>query len=213
MNKLKRRKIRVAQQARSKDTVDTILQATAKIVRESGLADLSTNRIAHVAGVGVGSVYEYFNNKDDILRHLLDACIEQQISLATTALAEASELPFEQGVRRAVSMLLQTFAASTNLTMVLAMQAHIAGASEQLAQARTRVHGLLVDWLKANDVEPLGGDLDRTVFILMHAVAGVIRATASQRPDDLARGELADAIAELVLRCVSAACEELALVG
>src|SRR5471030_1386317 len=54
---------RAPAQARSKATVEAILEAAARIIRREGEDALTTNRIAEVAGVGVGSVYGYFPDK------------------------------------------------------------------------------------------------------------------------------------------------------
>ena len=63
---------RTPQQGRSKATVDAILQAAARVLVAGGYDDLQTNRIAEVAGVGIGSLYEYFPNKDSIIVALTD---------------------------------------------------------------------------------------------------------------------------------------------
>ena len=54
-------------QARSQDMVETLLQATTRILRKEGRARLTTNRVAEVAGVSVGSLYQYFPNKQSLL--------------------------------------------------------------------------------------------------------------------------------------------------
>ena len=50
--------------------VDTILQAAARVLAEEGLGRATTNRIAEVAGVSIGSLYQYFPNKLAIVRAL-----------------------------------------------------------------------------------------------------------------------------------------------
>jgi AcrR family transcriptional regulator len=54
-------------QARSLATVEVILAAAARVLSRESLAGFNTNRIAEVAGVSVGSLYQYFPNKDAIL--------------------------------------------------------------------------------------------------------------------------------------------------
>ena len=57
-------------QRRARVTVDAILEAAARILVESGYASASTNRIAERAGVGIGSLYEYFPGKEAIFAEL-----------------------------------------------------------------------------------------------------------------------------------------------
>ena len=54
-------------QARAKATVDAILDATARILAEDGFEAVNTNRVAEVAGVSVGSLYQYFPNKGSLV--------------------------------------------------------------------------------------------------------------------------------------------------
>jgi AcrR family transcriptional regulator len=51
------------QQARSRVTTDAILDAAARILGERGWTGLTTNNVAEVAGVSIGSLYQYFPNK------------------------------------------------------------------------------------------------------------------------------------------------------
>ncbi|MDO5682745.1 MAG: helix-turn-helix domain-containing protein [Propionibacteriaceae bacterium] len=57
------------QQARSRETVEKILTAAAKVFLEEGTR-ATTDRIAARAGVSVGSLYQYFPNKDALLLEL-----------------------------------------------------------------------------------------------------------------------------------------------
>jgi AcrR family transcriptional regulator len=79
-------------QSRSKQTVEWLLEATARVFRAEGF-DATTNRIAAAAGVSVGTLYEYFPNKDA----LLFALAERHVATAETgieaALAAAEPLP------------------------------------------------------------------------------------------------------------------------
>lgn len=57
-------------QARSQETHRAILQAAARVLRDEGPAAFNTNRVAQVAGVSVGSLYQYFPNKAALLFQL-----------------------------------------------------------------------------------------------------------------------------------------------
>src|SRR6476620_3538175 len=55
------------QQSRSRATVSTILDATVRVLDREGADAATTTRIAEVAGVSVGTLYQYFGNRDSIL--------------------------------------------------------------------------------------------------------------------------------------------------
>jgi AcrR family transcriptional regulator len=58
-------------QARSQETVDVILESSARILESDGLRGFNTNAIAAKAGVSIGSLYQYFPNKDSIVLALI----------------------------------------------------------------------------------------------------------------------------------------------
>jgi len=58
-------------QARSQETVSVVLEASARILESDGLRGFNTNAIAAKAGVSIGSLYQYFPNKDAIVLALI----------------------------------------------------------------------------------------------------------------------------------------------
>ena len=65
---------KIPQQKRAKIVVDSILEATEQGVRKYGIQDLTTPKIAELAGISVGSLYQYFEDKAQIF----DLLIEQK---------------------------------------------------------------------------------------------------------------------------------------
>ena len=59
-------------QRRSRETVAVILEAAARILAKDGLAGFNTNAVAERAGVSVGSIYQYFPNKDALTLSLIE---------------------------------------------------------------------------------------------------------------------------------------------
>ena len=89
-------------QARSRDTVAVILRAAARVFATQGYAAGTTNRIAEAAGVSVGSLYEYFPNKDALLVALMEAHIAEGRTLLEDAAAGVARqrLGLRETVRR-----------------------------------------------------------------------------------------------------------------
>jgi len=63
---------KVPTQARAKQRVESILDAAEALIIEDGLANLTVNSIATRAQVPIGSLYQYFTNRDEVLRGLCD---------------------------------------------------------------------------------------------------------------------------------------------
>ncbi len=72
-------------QRRSKETFEVILTAATRILGKEGPDSFNTNSIAQVAGVSIGSLYQYFKNKDSIMMELflriLDASVEKSLKI------------------------------------------------------------------------------------------------------------------------------------
>ena len=84
-------------QRRSRATVEAIEEAAALILESGDESKLTTNHIAERAGVGIGSVYEYFADKDDILQSSGEAEAER-LCLELCARARADAVRGEPGL-------------------------------------------------------------------------------------------------------------------
>ncbi|HCK7400899.1 TPA: TetR/AcrR family transcriptional regulator [Acinetobacter baumannii] len=58
-------------QARSVVTFEAILEAAARILESLGFAGFNTNAVAELAGVSIGSLYQYFPSKDALIVELI----------------------------------------------------------------------------------------------------------------------------------------------
>lgn len=85
---------REPKQQRSRQTVDAVLEAVQLVVKRHGTRAITTNRIAEVAGVSVGSLYQYFPDKRAILTALHDRHVDdvQRVIGQTTADYASAEL-------------------------------------------------------------------------------------------------------------------------
>lgn len=71
---------------RARHTKDVIIKATAQIILKDGVDAVSTNKIAEVAGVSIGSLYQYYTNKDEILAEMLEDIIKRREANVRSAL-------------------------------------------------------------------------------------------------------------------------------
>jgi len=95
-------------QERSRRTVARILDAAARIFQEQGYAGATTNDIADEAGVSIGSLYQYFPNKDAVLVALAHQHIESAAAGLTDLLGRLrADSAFEPIVREVVHFLVE----------------------------------------------------------------------------------------------------------
>ncbi len=67
---------RKPRQQRSREMVERLIDATARTLAERGLENTTTNHIAETAGVSVGSLYQYFPDKESLIEALLERMIQ-----------------------------------------------------------------------------------------------------------------------------------------
>ena len=67
-----------ASQRRAKETVRAIVEAATHILNTEGASGFTTNHIAKKAGVSIGSLYQYFPNKDSISSKIFETYVEEQ---------------------------------------------------------------------------------------------------------------------------------------
>ncbi|MFH1134699.1 MAG: MGMT family protein [Pseudomonadota bacterium] len=75
-------------QDRSRETVRAILEAAARVFGEKGLVGATTNRIAERAGVSIGTLYQYFPNKESIIHGLMEKHIREGWELISREMPE-----------------------------------------------------------------------------------------------------------------------------
>ena len=92
---------KIASQERSRATVDALVEATARILVREGFDKASTNRIAEVAGVSVGSLYQYFPSKEALVAAVIERHNQEIMQAVRGELAEA--LRPADGARRCAS--------------------------------------------------------------------------------------------------------------
>ena len=150
---------RAPSQERSIEMVRSILDATAQVLSDVGIERLSTNRVARQGNVSVGSIYQYFSNK----QALIDALVEDRMrglrDLVRTRMAalEADSLPAAtEAMLRAVIDFLAGESGLVPLLMSRAIYASDEGVAGQLrAEAETASRAFLegLDGLAVPDLE------------------------------------------------------------
>lgn len=109
------------QQERSRETLDCILEGAAQVFESHGYAAGTTNRIAERAGVSVGSVYQYFPNKDAILVGLIERHIEESRAILAPVVLDAisRNAPLKEGLGAVLDAMAAIHRERPNLHRVL----------------------------------------------------------------------------------------------
>jgi AcrR family transcriptional regulator len=162
-------------QSRSRDTVATILTAAAQVFTKRGYAATSTNHIAQRAGVSIGSLYEYFPNKDAVLVALMEQhLLEGEAILTRVALETPRGAPHvREIIRRFVHAMVELHAKDRALHRLLFEEAPLPKhMRRQLAEIETRIAARVEDYLRLNP-KVTQRDPALAAVVLVHTIEGL----------------------------------------
>lgn len=183
-------------QERARQTVDAILQAASLVVSRDGYDKASTNRIAQEAGVSIGSLYQYFPNKEAVIHALVERHEERMHNVIRQHLGDISGRDLPTLVRSLIVALIEAHRITPRLQKVLLEHAGV-GRTTAVDEA---VLTLVRAAMHSRRDELALQDLDVAAFILVTAVRTSCHRAVVERQDLLERPSFVDELASLVLR-------------
>jgi AcrR family transcriptional regulator len=195
------------QQDRSRVTVEAILEATTHILTEEGYENANTNRIAERAGVSIGSLYQYFPNKESLMAALAEQHSNEIAELVESQLSHLAHAPLEIAIPELVKAIIAVHALNPHLHQVLSEEIPRSERLQQRQHAEERIKRLLRSYLSQwqdSPVEKLRDrvqpeNLDRTVFILSRTVESLCHAAVIEHPNFIKDSKFEQEVAELLL--------------
>jgi AcrR family transcriptional regulator len=187
------------QQARAQETVRAILEATVQILDREGLDAATTTRIAEVAGVSIGSLYQYFSHRDAILSALQDREFERTLAFIQRVLADGNldEEPLET-VRAVLRGLADLYTASPGLHRVLAIEGLRVAKAEKVHGFDLRVIQVVRHFLAATKAPILRRNVDAAAFLVYQTVRATMLAYLLERPPGLDPESLIEELTNLI---------------
>lgn len=190
-----------ASQERSRATVDALVEATARILVHEGFDKASTNRIANVAGVSVGSLYQYFPSKEALVAAVIERHNREIMQTVRGELAEVLSEPVEQAVRKLVAVAVRAHRVDPKLHSVLAEQVPRVGPLEKLETFNTENYSLFKSYLENHRDEVRVADLDLAAFVCVTTIEALTH-NAVLRPAKVMQDTAMDRLAEETTRLI-----------
>lgn len=180
-------------QARSAATVSAILEAAARILETRGFPGYTTNAVAERAGVSIGSLYQYFPNKDA----LTAALIERETAPLLAAMDHARQAPsYRAGIDLLIGAAVKHQMQRPALARLLDFEERRLPMGERAARLFDIIIGLAVELLARADAPALA-DPPRAAADVLAIVKGMVDMAGERGETD------APALANRVARAVS----------
>ena len=161
---------KVASQERARATVDALVEATARILVKEGFDKASTNHIAEVAGVSIGSLYQYFPSKEALVAAVIERHQQQIMHTVRRELAEVLVQPVEKAVRKLVAVAVEAHRVDPVLHRVLAEQIPRVGKLEKLETFNRENYTLFRTYLESHRDEIRVDDLELAAFVCVTSI-------------------------------------------
>jgi AcrR family transcriptional regulator len=190
---------KLPQQDRSRLTVEAILEATTHILTQEGYDKANTNRIAERAGISIGSLYQYFPNKESLLSALMDQHSDEIAQLIESKLKDLSDAPLEIAIPALIKAVIAAHAINPCLHQVLSEEIPRSERSQQAHKADEHITEVLRAYLVRwnNRIRPQ--NLEMTVFILKRTIESLCHSAVIEQPDFVSNHQFEQEVADLVL--------------
>jgi AcrR family transcriptional regulator len=189
---------KMPRQARAKETVEVILTAAARILTSEGFEALTTNRVAAVAGVSVGSLYQYFPNKEALVRALCERHTQGVRDRIRACFAEAWDAPVEAVARAVIQGMVEIRRHEPKLHQELLRLAPAVGGLRELHAVEHEVEALLTRFIESRGQTLHAPDPAMAAFVVCHAVQACVHGAVLEKPEWLKQDRFVDETTALV---------------
>lgn len=187
-------------QQRARATVETILDAAARILETGGIERFNTNRVAERAGVSVGSLYQYFPNKQALARALIERLMCDAEAARPPELAAGSAAVLEEGVAAAVAWHLHVHGSRPAFHRRLHLLAREVLAPNELEDFERAHEAAVRRFLERHRDNLRVRDLGIAAFLVSRLLQGVPDRALFHHAETLEDGRLAAELTDLILR-------------
>jgi AcrR family transcriptional regulator len=188
-------------QDRSREIVRAIQQAGLRILESEGSDNLTTNRVAELAGVSIGSLYRYYPNKEAIIADVYEARTQSDLEVFRDVETWYRALE-EMSLPEAIRWIVQTAAARE--CHLLQLDRDFYRDFNREFVLGNRVGQPLIEGirrvLESKRSELRVENLDHAAFLMARGLGGILRVTVEEHPECLTDTKFVDEVIDLFQR-------------
>jgi AcrR family transcriptional regulator len=184
-------------QARSTVTVEAIFEATIQVLLSHGAERLTTTRVAHRAGVSVGTLYQYYPNKQSLLFAVVENHLNNVMARVEAVCGSACHKPLAEMIKETVESFVDAKMERSDISVALYRVSADLGGPALLKRVNLRSRKAVEAMLEtASDIKSPPDKL--AVEIMLSAMAGAMRSLLEASPSP---ATVRKAREQLVLLC------------
>lgn len=195
--------LKVPHQARAVVTVHAILDAAVRVLTGEGAQAFTTNRVAEVAGVSPGTLYQYFANREMILSALVERDVLQAEWLVRGELRALHAAPTEQVLRGALDAVASELERHADSLGEILKLSPLLLQNEMAEMLGTRLLDATRECLARDPARtpPASG---AALYVAVNACILVLLRWLAERPPHVSRAQLVDAMLRMYVGALEA---------
>lgn len=187
-------------QPRSRATVSVILDAAIRVLDREGLESLTTSRVAEVAGVSVGTLYQYFAHRDAIIDALQDRELHRAGQMLERVLQNPDQASDEEVARAVIAELFKLYRAAPALHRVLAIDGLRYSTPERVLAFDARSVALVKAFLSLAGPRIRRTNLEAAAFVIYQSVRATMLAYLLEGPAGVPEEVMVSELTQLIVR-------------
>jgi AcrR family transcriptional regulator len=192
-------KRRIPRQERAEWTVEAIMEGAAQILEDGGLAAFTTNAVAERAGVSIGTLYQYFADKNALLVAIARREVAATLTAVGRVLQNKGDMTIEERTRGMVRVILNAFRGRQRARKAMVQAIFAQGIGAELMSPVVAFTAAL--GAGAADAPALSRE---QAFVLSRALMGAIRAAVIEEQPFFKSRAFEDELVRLVLAYLGA---------
>ena len=170
--------VKAPTQERSRQTVATILEACSRLLVSEGFYVITTDKIAKEAGVSIGSLYQFFGNKESVVQAVVKNIIEQDKQVITDKMKAVTSTQPEERIKSLIQIALDTVRGQSDLrAKLMTIQYYVSDAAyiSEMIQFYQHI-------VKQNLPTLTGRNPDAVAYLIVNGFIGLTNTMAIDNP-------------------------------
>lgn len=188
---------KAASQKRSRATIEILVEATARVLIKEGFDRTNTNRIAHEAGVSIGSLSQYFPSKEALVIAVIERHKSEMVDVLRGTLVKVATLPIDRAVRELVKTMINGHRVNPDLHRVLVEETPRAGRIDTIDGFDREFYALVRAYLELHKPELRPMDLALAAYICVSCTEALTHGAVVDSPERLNDGNVEAFIKEV----------------
>lgn len=198
MSKSSKTQVKSPQQSRSKELVNAIFEATVRVLPKIGNQALTTKKIAEIAGVSIGSLYQYFPNKEAVLMAVMDRAIKETADEVDRNLDQLEGKSVEEAIDFVIDFTIKHFLTNKETVREVFRRAPELNRIPIILDLRQHVVDRLSTVIEKHHPGLKKSEYVRVSFIAVNAVLGVLQTMIYDEKQSYDQDELSFELKSLV---------------